>query len=136
MIVLVAVMLVASLTAVDILQIEALKGVVTFILILSGQILAGLIVFAIGLYFANLVFKLIANSGTRQANFLAQTARIAIIIVMVSAMALERIGIAPNIVNLAFGLLTGGIAIALAFGLGGREVAGKVLQDWVDSFKQ
>ncbi|MTF40237.1 mechanosensitive ion channel [Cyanobacterium aponinum] len=136
-IVLVAVMLVASLTAVDILEIDALRSVVAFILVLSGQILAGLLVFAIGLYFANLVFRLIANSGTNQANFLAQTARIAII-VMVSAMALERIGIAPNIVNLAFGLLTGGIAvaIALAFGLGGREVAGKVLEDWVNNFKK
>jgi hypothetical protein len=52
-------------------------------------------------------------------------------------MALERIGIAPNIVNLAFGLLLGGIAvaIALAFGLGGREVANEQLRSWVSSFK-
>ena len=52
-------------------------------------------------------------------------------------MALERIGIAPNIVNLAFGLLTAGIAvaIALAFGLGGREAAGKALEQWLDNLK-
>ena len=135
-IVLVAVMLVASLTAVDILEIEALRDVFAFILILSGQVLAGMLVFAVGLYLANLVFNLISNSGTSQANFLAQTARIAII-VLVSAMALERIGIAPNIVNLAFGLLTAGIAvaIALAFGLGGREAAGKALQEWLENLK-
>ena len=136
-IVLIAVMLVASLTAVDILGIEALRGVVAFILLLSGQVLAGLLIFAVGLYFANLVFNLISNSGTRQANFLAQTARIAIL-VLVSAMALERIGIAPNIVNLAFGLLTAGIAvaIALAFGLGGREAAGKALEEWLNNLKE
>jgi hypothetical protein len=136
-VVLVAIMLVASLTAVDILQIDALKQVVGTILILAGQVLVAMLIFAVGLYFANLVFKLIANSGASQAQFLAQTARIAII-VLVSAMALERIGIAPSIVNLAFGLLTGGIAvaIALAFGLGGRETAGKALQEWLDSFKQ
>ena len=135
-IVLVAVMLVASLTAVDILGIDALRGVVSFILLLSGQVLAGMLVFAVGLYFSNLVFNLISNSGTRQANFLAQTARIAIL-VLVSAMALERIGIAPNIVNLAFGLLTAGIAvaIALAFGLGGREAAGKALEEWLENLK-
>ena len=134
---LVAIMLVASLTAVDILEIEALRNVVGVVLLLAGQVLVGVIIFGIGLYFANLAFSLIRSSGTRQALFLAQTARIAII-VLVAAMALERIGIAPNIVNLAFGLLTGGIAvaIALAFGLGGREVAGKALQEWLDSMKQ
>jgi hypothetical protein len=136
-IVLVAVMLVSLLTAVDILQISALREMVAFILLLAGQVLVGVIILGIGLYFANLVFKLIANSGTNQAHFLAQIARIGIII-LVSAMALERIGIAPNIVNLAFGLLTGGIAvaIALAFGLGGRETAGKALEQWFNSFNQ
>lgn len=136
-IVLVSILLVASLTAVDILEIDALKQVVSFVLLLGGQILAGVVILGIGLYFANLVFKLIANSGTHQARLLAQVARIAVI-VLVSAMALERIGIAPNIVNLAFGLLMGGIAvaIALAFGLGGRKTADKLLQQWLESFNQ
>ncbi|WP_241735280.1 mechanosensitive ion channel [Cyanobacterium stanieri] len=131
----IAIMLVATITAVDILQIEALREVVAFISLLAGQVLIGVIIFAVGLYFANLVYRLVINSGTQQAQFLAQVARIAII-VLVAAMALERIGIAPNIVNLAFGLLTGGIAvaIALAFGLGGREAAGNALQRWLDSF--
>lgn len=134
-ILIIAIMLIATVTAVDILQIEALKEVVAFISLLAGQVLVGVVILGVGLYFANLVFKLIANSGTNQAQFLAQTARIAIL-VLVIAMALERIGIAPNIVNLAFGLLMGGIAvaIALAFGLGGREAAGRALQQWLDSF--
>ena len=103
----IAIMLVATITAVDILQIEALKEVVAFISLLAGQVLIGVIIFAVGLYFANLVYRLVVNSGTQQAQFLAQVARVSII-VLVAAMALERIGIAPNIVNLAFGLLTGG----------------------------
>lgn len=136
-IVLVAIMLVAALTAVDILKIEALRNVVSVALLIGGQVLVGMVIFAVGLYFANLAFNLISASGTHQSKFLAQAARVAII-VLVSAMTLERIGVAPNIVNLAFGLLTGGIAvaIALAFGLGGREAAGKVLQEWLDSFKE
>ncbi|MBF2055786.1 MAG: mechanosensitive ion channel [Cyanobacterium sp. T60_A2020_053] len=131
----IAIMLIATVTAVDILQIEALKEVVAFISLLAGQVLVAIVILGVGLYFANLVFRLIANSGTNQAQFLGQTARVAIM-VLVIAMALERIGIAPNIVNLAFGLLMGGIAvaIALAFGLGGREAAGRALQQWLDSF--
>ncbi|BAZ45334.1 conserved TM helix repeat-containing protein [Chondrocystis sp. NIES-4102] len=133
---LVAIMLIATLTAVDILGIPALTDVFRIILAIAGQVLIGLIVFAIGLYLANLAFNLILASGTNQSRLLAQSARIAII-TLVGAMALNRMGIAPNIVNLAFGLILGGIAvaIALAFGLGGREVAREELKSWVNSFK-
>ena len=67
---------------------------------------------------------------------LAQAARISIII-FVSAMALQEIGVAPNIVNLAFGLLLGAIAVALAiaFGLGCKEIAAEQTKSWIDSFK-
>lgn len=133
---LVGIMLVATLTAVDILGIPALEDVFRIILAIAGQVLIGVIVFAIGLYLANLAFNLITASGTSQSRLLAQSARIAII-TLVGAMALNRMGIAPNIVNLAFGLILGGIAvaIALAFGLGGREVAKEELRSWVNSFK-
>lgn len=133
---LVGIMLVATLTAVDILGIPALEDVFRVVLAIAGQVLIGVIVFAIGLYLANLAFNLILSSGTTQSRFLAQCARIAII-TLVGAMALNRMGIAPNIVNLAFGLILGGIAvaIALAFGLGGREVAREELKSWVSSFK-
>ena len=133
---LVAIMLVATLTAVDILGIPALEDVFRVILAIAGQVLIGVVVFAIGLYLANLAYNLILSSGTSQSRLLAQSARIAII-TLVGAMALNRMGIAPNIVNLAFGLILGGIAvaIALAFGLGGREVAREELKSWVGSFK-
>lgn len=134
---LVAIMLVATLTAVDILKIEALTNVIKVILQIAGQVLVALIVFAIGLFLANKAFEFITNSGTRQSKILGHTARISII-TLVSAMALQQMGIAPNIVNLAFGLLVGGIAvaIALAFGLGGREVAGEQLREWLNALKE
>ena len=133
---LVAIMLVATLTAVNILGIPALEDVFRVILAIAGQVLIGVVVFAIGLYLANFAYKLIVASGTSQSRLLAQCARVAII-TLVGAMALNRMGIAPNIVNLAFGLILGGIAvaIALAFGLGGREVAREELKSWVSSFK-
>lgn len=133
---LVGIMLFAAVAAINILNIEALTALVTGIVIISGRILAGLVVFAIGLYFANLAFNIITSSGGRQSRILGQTARVAII-VLVSAMALQQIGIASNIVNLAFGLLLGAIAvaIALAFGLGGRDIAAEQIRGWLSSFK-
>jgi hypothetical protein len=56
---------------------------------------------------------------------------------LVGAMGLQRMGIATDIVNLAFGLTLGALAIAaaIAFGLGGRDVAGEQLRQWLTSFK-
>ncbi len=132
----VGIMLVAALTAVDILQIEALKSVVAVILFISGKVLLALIILAIGLYLANFAFNFITSSETSQSRTLAQAARIAIIILTVT-MALQQLGIAPDIINLAFGLLLGGVAvaIALAFGLGGKDIAAEQIRNWLNSLK-
>ncbi|MEH2013627.1 mechanosensitive ion channel [Nostoc sp.] len=133
---LVGIMLFATVAAVNILNIPALTALVSGIVIIFGRILAGLVIFATGLFLANLAFNIITSSGERQAQILGQVARIAII-ALVSAMALQQIGVASDIVNLAFGLLLGAIAvaIALAFGLGGRDIAREQVQEWLNSFK-
>jgi hypothetical protein len=136
-VVLVGVMLFATVAATNILNIPALTAIVTGLLVIFGRIVVGLVIFGVGLYLANLAFNLIASSGSNQSRLLAQTARIAII-ALVAAMALQQIGIAPNIVNLAFGLLLGSVAvaIALAFGLGGRDVAAEQLREWLTQFRR
>ena len=136
-VVLVGIMLVATVAAIDVLQFEALRQIVAGLLVVFGRILVGLVVFAVGLYLANLAYSLVNSSGSRQANLLGQTARVSII-ALVAAMALQQMGIAPNIVNLAFGLLLGAIAVAIAlsFGLGGREVAAEQLREWLQEFKR
>ncbi|BAU04272.1 mechanosensitive ion channel [Fischerella sp. NIES-3754] len=135
-IVLVGIMLFATVAAVNILNIPALTMLVTGVVVVLGRILAGVIIFAIGLYLANLAFNIITSSGNPQARILGQVTRIAII-TLVAAMALQQIGVAPDIVNLAFGLLLGAIAvaIALAFGLGSRDLAREQVQQWLESFK-
>ena len=134
---LVGIMLFATLAAVNILQIEALTELVSGIIVIAGRILTGLLVFVIGLYLANWAFNLIANTGLRQARTLGQTARI-ITIAFAVALALRQIGVATSIVNLAFGLLLGSIAvaIALAFGLGSRDIAAEQVREWVDALKR
>lgn len=133
---LVGIMLFATVTAADVLRLPALTSLLQQLLALSGHVLFGLAVFAIGLYFANLAFNLIDSSGSRQGHILAHTARISIL-VLVSAMALQQMGIAGNIVNLAFGLLLGAIAVALglAFGLGGRDIASQEINSWLSNFR-
>ena len=136
-IVFLAIMLVAIATATDVLQVSALTRIVFGVLQISGQVLSGVIIFAIGLYLANLAFNLISSTGGRQARILGHAARISVV-ALITAMALKQMGIASNIVDLAFGLLTGAIAVAIAvaFGLGGKDIATQQVREWLDSFKK
>jgi Conserved TM helix len=132
----IGVMLVAAVAATGVLGIPSLTALVDGLLLISGQVLSGIVVFAIGLYLANLAQRIVSSSGTQQSQVLGQIARLAII-VFVGAMALQQMGIASSIVNLAFGLLLGAIAVAAAisFGLGGRDVASEQLRDWLAGFR-
>ncbi|NEN91007.1 MAG: mechanosensitive ion channel [Okeania sp. SIO3H1] len=132
----VGIILFATVSATQIMELEALTLIVNVVIFIGGRVLYGLVVLAIGLYLANVAYNLITSSGNSQARLLGQLARIGII-VLVSAMALQQMGIAPSIVNLAFGLFMGAmaVAIALAFGLGGRDIASSKIQEWLEQFK-
>ena len=68
---------------------------------------------------------------------LARLAQVAII-GLVIAMGLRAMGIADDIVNLAFAFTFGTVAVALAlsFGLGGREAAGKQMEYWLSKLRK
>jgi hypothetical protein len=122
----------AFIQALQLLGFDQVADLMTDLLALAGRILLGLVIFLVGLYLARLAAEAIRSSGVDQPNLLATAAQAAIL-VLTGAMALRQIGVANEIINLAFGLLLGAIAVAaaLAFGLGGREVAGRQLQQWV-----
>jgi hypothetical protein len=56
----------------------------------------------------------------------------------VIAMELRPMDVADDIVNLAFGLTLGAIAeaVALMFGLGGREAAGRQMEYWFSQLRR
>ncbi|MBD0335785.1 MAG: mechanosensitive ion channel [Cyanobacteria bacterium Co-bin13] len=136
-IVLVGIVLFGVVTATEILGFAQLTAIVQSLLLVSARVLSGVVVFAIGLYLANLAYRVIYSVNSSQSQMLAQAARIAII-ALVGAMALQQMGVATSIVNLAFGLLLGAVAVAfaIAFGLGGRDVAGEQLRQWFSAFNR
>ncbi len=134
--ILVAIMLFASVSAAELLGSEFLSGILATFLGFLGQLVLALIIFGVGLYLANMVRNLILSAGGDSANFTAGLARTAVL-VLAGAMALRQLGIADDIVNLAFGILLGALAIAaaLAFGLGSREVAGREVERIVSNLR-
>lgn len=134
--VLVGVMLLAAAEAANLLGLPTLGAMIANFTTWGGQAIVALLIFAIGLYLANLARDVILSASGAQANFTASLARIAILIFVV-ALALQQLGVAGETVNLAFGILLGAVAVAtaLAFGLGARDVAGRQVEHWMSDLQ-
>lgn len=131
---LVGVMLFAAVSAAEILGFTFLADILTTFTGFLGQVVLAAITFSIGLYLANMAYQVILSTGG--ATFTASIARLAIL-VLAGAMGLRQLGIADDIVNMAFGILLGalGIAAALAFGLGSREIAGREVERFLHTIR-
>jgi hypothetical protein len=135
--VLLAIMLLSATSAAELLGSAFLVEALGVFIAFFWQVVLAVLIFAIGLYFANLAKDTIAKTGANQAGFVARLAQVAII-VFAASMSLRTVGLANDIINLAFGLTLGGLvlAAALAFGLGGREVAGRELDRFVTQMRE
>ncbi len=122
-------------TAVEILGLNRLTDILNEILEVTGQILFGLIILAIGNYISLLIYQTMTKSSNN--TFVAGVIRWASLALFI-AIALRTMGIANEIVELAFGLILGAIAVAVAlsYGLGGREAAGEHFKDIIKKFRE
>lgn len=129
------IMFIGIITGMERLEFVRLNGILTEIFELTGQISFGLVILVLGNFLANLAYKTMASG--RSDTFIASIARI-IILGLFLAISLRTMGIADNIVELAFGLTLGAVAVAVAlsFGLGGREAAGEQMKRILDKFNK
>jgi hypothetical protein len=99
---------------------------------LGGKVIFGTLIIVVGIFLARIIAKLV-GSGTGEGGYAQAMVRYAII-ALFTAIGLTFMGLADQIVMLAFGLILGSAAIAtaLAFGLGGRDAAARILERWAD----
>ncbi len=99
------------------------------------NVIAAVFVLVLGLFLANVTSGVVrtaaSNARLPKPEILAGLSQWAIVIFAVTA-SLRQLGIAPFLVSTTFYILFGGIclALALAFGLGGKETAAKLLEDF------
>lgn len=135
--VMILIVVVAALEAAELLGFSTLSGLIEQLVILAGNILVGVVIVGLGLYIANLAADLIKKSGAKNAGTLALVARIGVLVLAIS-MGLSQMGLASNIITLAFICLAGSLAVsfAIAFGIGGRDLAAKKLAELEIKMKQ
>ncbi|MGH8678543.1 MAG: mechanosensitive ion channel, partial [Burkholderiales bacterium] len=130
-------MLFAAVEAANRLNFGQVRDVVTMFIEFGANVLLGGVILVVGFWLANIAYQAIDKSSGEGTAGLARVARLAIL-GLVIAMGLRAMGIANDIVNLAFGLTLGAVAIAVAlsFGLGGRDAAGKQMEHWLNKWRK
>ena len=124
----IAIMLFFAIAATRVLGFPELTAILDQVLELGGRVVFGSIVIAVGFMIAGLISRIV--SGTGDGSFAGTIVRYATI-VLFTFMGLQFMGVGQEIVQTAFTALVigGAAAAALAFGWGGRHVAGQVLED-------
>ncbi|GEM01135.1 Conserved TM helix [Halolactibacillus halophilus] len=118
--------------ALQVVQLAFFSGIITAIVAYLPHVIAAIVILAVAFYFGHLVEKIVSSMlNGALSKSLGLVAKYAIIVLAVF-MALNQLGVAETIVNAAFVLVLGALALAfgLAFGLGGRDTAAKYLRKW------
>ena len=133
------VMFTVILLAANALGLQSLANVVSTLVSYIPSVIAAIVIVLVGIVLGGFVGGLIQASagGLHGGRALARTGRGGVILLAVF-MALQELGIATDIVTTAFAILFGAIALAmaLAFGLGNRELAGEVTREWYERWRR
>jgi len=124
----------------DALGIPIVSDLFNSIFLYIPSVVAAIIVLILGFLLGTLLSAIVktaaSNAGLKNADGLSKLALYAIVFFS-GAIALIQLGIGEEIVASAFGLVFGAaaLALALAFGLGGRDVAADYLKRWLEEKK-
>ena len=133
----VAVLLFSAIEATAQLGFQELAGMFVTLTLLFGKVVLGAVIFGFGLYLASVFGRIASRKGGAYGSILGAIVRVAIV-AMSLFMALGQMGIANEIITLAFGLVLGSaaIAVAIAFGMGGRDLAKRHMEQWTQSLEE
>lgn len=129
--------LIVIVATLDTLGLPGVTETLNTIFLYIPKVVAAIVMLILGLYLANFIETITrtscANAGLQQAGSIGRVTYYATVVFIVAGI-LEVLEIAKEIVVWAFILIFGSmcLALAIAFGLGGREVAARLLERWLE----
>jgi mechanosensitive ion channel-like protein len=133
------VMFAVILLAANALGLDTLANVMGTLVSYIPSVIAAVVIILVGIVLGGFVEGFIAASAgaVHGGKSLARVGRVSVVLLSVF-MALQELGIATEIVTTAFAILFGAVALAmaLAFGLGNRELAGEVTREWYERYRR
>ena len=116
----------------DVLGIKALEDLVHSVWAYIPNVLAALLIFIVASLIAGAIVTLINRTmGDTPTGGIVRTVAPVLVMAIAAFMILDQLKIATNIVVITYAAIVGAVALgmALAFGLGGRDVAGRLLEN-------
>ncbi|MDP8254073.1 MAG: hypothetical protein P9X27_06755 [Candidatus Kaelpia aquatica] len=135
------VMLLVLISALNILKLNVLAQLMDKIIFYIPNVIAAIFVVVVGMYLASFLSGLVKTAmrgiGVREAHFLGNLTR-GVVILFALVISLQQLRIQAGILSFALqvSLASIGLAIGLAFGLGGRETASRMLEEWRDKVRK
>jgi hypothetical protein len=124
-------LLVFTMMALSVLKLEAVQLLISQSFLYLPRVVSAVLLVLVGYLVTGFVSRAVliaaVNSGLRNSRLLAEGVRL-LLTVLILAMSLEQLQVAPSIVLAAFSIAFGGIvlALAIAFGVAGIDQARKV----------
>jgi hypothetical protein len=134
------IMILVIIASLDALGLPIVSDMLNSIFLYIPNVVAAIIVLVLGFLLGNLLSAVVrtaaSNAGLKNADGLGKLSLYAIVFFS-GAIALIQLGIGEEVVVSAFELAFGAaaLALALAFGLGGRDVAADYLKRWLEERK-
>lgn len=128
------VILIAIATAMNALNLAIAADILSRLVAYIPNILGAIFIIVLGMLLATFVAAIVrttaSNAGIENAKALSEVTKI-VLVVFAIIMAIEQLGIGVAIINLAVSIVlaSAGLAIAIAFGLGCKDIAGKSIAD-------
>jgi hypothetical protein len=127
------IMIIAIMSGLSALKVRAVDTLVNQFFLYLPRAFSALLILVFGYVIAGFIGRAVliaaVNSGYNYAKLLAEAVRL-LLTVLILAMALEQLSVAPGIVIAAFSITFGGIVIALAisFGVAGIDAAKRMIE--------
>jgi hypothetical protein len=129
--VLISIVLFAAVEAANMLGFTSMADMLRNVVGGAGNLLLGAIIIALGVLLANILAAAAVRPGKPSSEIISTFVRWGVI-ALATAMGLIQMNVGQEIILLAFGLILGAVAVAtaIAFGIGGRDAAKRLLDRW------
>ncbi|PIP20612.1 MAG: hypothetical protein COX40_03745 [Candidatus Omnitrophica bacterium CG23_combo_of_CG06-09_8_20_14_all_40_11] len=133
-------LLITFVVAINAIGLTVAADLLNRIVLYVPNIIAAIFILILGMFVATLLSNIVKtaanNAGLSQVKLLGKIVE-AVILIFVVIMALEQLGVAIKMTEITLAIILGsiGLALALAFGLGCRDLAAKFISDLIESLK-
>ncbi|MFH1202523.1 MAG: hypothetical protein V1674_06510 [Candidatus Omnitrophota bacterium] len=132
--------LVTVIVAINAVGLTIAADLLSRIVLYIPNVIGAIFILILGMFVARMLTNIIktaaANIGLSQINLLSKVVEVTVMIFAI-IIALQQLNIATTVVALAINIVLAslGLAVALAFGLGCKDIAGKYTAEFIDKLK-